>query len=53
VEIYRKCVPKRPSLKISAGGRYLDVEDLLASRHTVAGYEFQGLVGASRDCVEY
>jgi formate hydrogenlyase transcriptional activator len=48
VEIYRKSVPKRASLEPSAGGRYLDLEELLASRHTIARYEFQGLVGSSR-----
>ena len=48
VEIYRKSVPKRASLELSAGGRYLDLEKLLTSRHTIAGYEFQALVGSSR-----
>ena len=48
VEIYRESLPKQASLEHSAGGRYHDVEQLLARRHTITGHEFQGLVGSSR-----
>jgi len=47
VEIYRRSLPEQAS-EPSAGGRYLDVEELLARRHNIAGYEFQALVGYSR-----
>ena len=48
VEIYQRSLPEQASLEHSAGGRYLDVEELLARRHNIAGYEFQALVGYSR-----
>ena len=47
VEIYRRSLPEQAS-EHSARGRYLDVEELLARRHNIAGYEFQALVGSSR-----
>jgi formate hydrogenlyase transcriptional activator len=48
VEIYRRSLPEQASLEPPAGGGYLDVEELLARRHNIAGYEFQALVGSSR-----
>jgi len=48
VEIYRRSLPEQAGLEHSAGGGYLDVEELLARRHNIAGYEFQALVGYSR-----
>ena len=48
VEIYRRSLPEQASLEHSAGGRYLNVEELLARRHNIAGCEFQALVGSSR-----
>src|SRR5947209_1333056 len=48
VEICRRSLPNQAGLEDSADGRYLDVEELLARRHNIAGYEFQALVGYSR-----
>jgi formate hydrogenlyase transcriptional activator len=48
VEIYRESLPEQVSLEHSASGQYIDVEQLLARRHTITGHEFQGLVGSSR-----
>jgi formate hydrogenlyase transcriptional activator len=47
VEIYRRSLPEQAS-EPSAGGRYLDVEELLACSHSIPGPEFQALVGSSR-----
>jgi len=47
VNIYPRSLPEQGS-EPSVGGRYLDVEELLARRHSIAGCYFQALVGSSR-----